>query len=99
MITYVPEREIGWRVLTNRSEWLYQLRPSSVGTSMTHTRRTPRGEGRLALWFTRAFLGGQAGHDAELEEGMNQGLRRIKAIAEALAEPAESRQLGPQTLL
>jgi len=87
VITFIPEREIGWRVLTNRSEWRYHLQPSSVGTTVTHTRRTPRGEGRFALWFTRALLGGQEDHDDELSVGMDEGLNRIKAIAEALAPP------------
>jgi hypothetical protein len=88
VIAYAPESEIGWRVLTNRSEWRYQLRPSSTGTSITQTRRTPRGEGRFALWFTGKFLGGQESHDDELEHGMSEGLRRIKAIAEAAEHPA-----------
>ena len=79
-----PGREIGWRVLTNRSEWRYELRPGPAGTAVTQTRRTPRGEGRFALWFTRAFLGGQAPHDAELAEGMARGLERIRDIVEAL---------------
>jgi hypothetical protein len=95
VITYLPDREIGWRVLTNRSEWRYQLRPGPLGTSITHTRRTPRGESRFALWFTRAFLGGQTCHDAELEHGMDQGLQRIKAIAEALDQHVESQSSSP----
>jgi hypothetical protein len=84
VISYVPDREVGWRVLTNRSEWRYELRPGPTGTSITHTRRTPQGEGRFALWFTRAFLGGQVAHDTELQQGMRQGLDRIRTIAEAL---------------
>ena len=91
VIAYVPEREIGWRVLTNRAEWRYQLQPGSVGTTVTQTRRTPRGESRFALWFTRAFLGGQEGHDAELAEGMEHGLGRIRAIAESLDHPTVRR--------
>ena len=83
-------REIGWRVLTNRSEWRYQLQPGPGGTVITQTRRTPRGEGRFALWFTRALLGGQAPHDAELAEGMVCGLERIRDLVEAL-EPREAR--------
>jgi uncharacterized protein YndB with AHSA1/START domain len=75
--------EIGWVVLTNRSEWRYRLRPSGSGTTVTETRRTPRGEGRFALWFTRRFLGGQGVHDDELEQGMADGLRRIGAVVEA----------------
>jgi hypothetical protein len=81
-----PGVEIGWVVLTNRSEWRYRLEASGTGTSVTQTRRTPRGEGRFALWFTRRFLGGQAAHDAELERGMADGLRRIGALAGAAGD-------------
>ena len=88
---YAPEREIGWRVLTNGAEWRYELRPEGAGTSVVQTRRTPRGEGRFALWFTRAFLGGQVDHDTELERGMADGLEKIRAIAEAPDLPSESR--------
>jgi hypothetical protein len=90
VITFIPEREIGWRVLTNRSEWRYRLQPGSVGTTVTQTRRTPCGEGRFALWFTRALLGGQEDHDNELLMGMEFGLGRIRAIAEALGRPANA---------
>ena len=91
---YEPEAVIGWRVLTNRAEWRYQLQPSSTGTAMTQTRATPRGVGRFAAWFTRVFLGGQASHDDELEGGMSQGLAQIKAIAEALEPSAGQGRAG-----
>ena len=87
VISCEADREIGWRVLTNRSEWRYRLAPAPGGTSVTQTRRTPRGEGRFALWFTRRFLEGQAAHDAELAVGMAHGLERIRALAEALERP------------
>lgn len=89
--TYVPGREIGWRVLTNRAEWRYELQPSPSGTTLTQTRRTPRGESRFARWFTRALLDGQEGHDAELAEGMARGLGTIKALAESLGRLADRR--------
>jgi hypothetical protein len=95
--SFAPGREIGWVVLTNRAEWRYELRPSATGTSITQTRRTPRGEGRFALWFTRVLLGGQASHDAELERGMADGLRRIQAIVEGAAGPADARSLRPSS--
>jgi uncharacterized protein YndB with AHSA1/START domain len=90
VVSCVPGREIGWRVLTNRAEWRYLVEPAGSGTRLTQTRRTPRGEGRFALWFTRRFLGGQAGHDDELERGMQDGLRTIAALAEALADQPRS---------
>jgi uncharacterized protein YndB with AHSA1/START domain len=82
---FAPGREIGWVVLTNRSEWRYELRPTATGTSITQTRRTPRGEGRFALLFTRVLLGGQARHDGELERGMRDGLQRIATLVERRA--------------
>lgn len=91
---YEPEAEIGWRVLTNRAEWRYRLQPSAAGTRMTQARATPRGVGRVAAWFTGVFLGGQAGHDDELERGMSEGLAKIKAIAEALEQPGREGRAG-----
>jgi uncharacterized protein YndB with AHSA1/START domain len=91
VVTWAPGREIGWRVLTNRAEWRYLVEPAGSGSTLTQTRRTPRGEGRFALWFTRRLLGGQAGHDAELECGMRDGLVTIAALAEAAgAQPRSS---------
>lgn len=92
--TWAPGREIGWVVLTNRSEWRYRLDPSGTGTTLTQTRRTPRGEGRFALWFTRVLLDGQAAHDAELEQGMADGLRRIAALAEGASLTPAGRARG-----
>jgi len=100
VISFVPLEEIGWVVLTNRAEWRYQLQPTATGTRIIQTRRTPRGEGRFAVLFTRMLLGGQAGHDDELEQGMNHGLQRIKVIVEALNEepagPATRAVSGPR---
>jgi uncharacterized protein YndB with AHSA1/START domain len=82
IVRVVPEREIAWKVLTNRSVWTYRLEPAAGGTRITETRETPRGIGRFARAFTRVLLGGQRAHDDELEAGMTQGLKRIKALAE-----------------
>ena len=40
------------------------------GTQIMQTRDTPRGISPFARAFTRALLGGQPGHDDELEVGM-----------------------------
>lgn len=72
-----PSRRIAWVVLTNRSEWAWEVTDTPDGTRVVQTRRTPRGESRFALWFTRRLLGGQGGHDDELERGMHAGLLRV----------------------
>jgi uncharacterized protein YndB with AHSA1/START domain len=77
-----PDQEIAWVVRTNRSRWTYQLEGTGTGVRLVETRETPKGVGSIARWFTRAFLGGEAGHDDELEHGMASGLERIKAIVE-----------------
>ncbi|SDJ22168.1 Polyketide cyclase / dehydrase and lipid transport [Frankineae bacterium MT45] len=79
-----PAAAIAWTVLTNRSRWRYELQTDANGTTVIETRRTPRGESRFALWFTRVFLEGQAVHDDELESGMAAGLGRIKRIVESV---------------
>jgi uncharacterized protein YndB with AHSA1/START domain len=77
-----PEREIAWRVLTNRAVWSYRITPIDDGCEVRQTRETPNGVSGFARWFTRVFLGGQATHDDELELGMRGGLVQIKALAE-----------------
>jgi uncharacterized protein YndB with AHSA1/START domain len=83
IITSVPGREIAWRVVTNGSVWSYRLSPGEAGTRLVETREAPDGVGRVAAWFTRAFLSGQATHDDELEAGMQTGLQRIKTVVES----------------
>jgi Polyketide cyclase / dehydrase and lipid transport len=83
IIRFEPEAEITWKVLTNRAVWSYRLEPIGAGTRIIQTRDTPRGISHFARAFTRALLGGQRTHDDELEAGMNRGLERIKAIAQA----------------
>ncbi|MGI3785646.1 MAG: SRPBCC family protein [Janthinobacterium lividum] len=80
---YEPEHEIGWTVLTNRASWSYRLEARGQGTRLTESRRTPRGEGLFAVWFTKRLLGGQDQHDDELEAGMRAGLQHIKQLVEA----------------
>ena len=80
IVRFDPEREIAWKVLTNRSVWSYHLRTIDDGTRLTETRETPRGVGGFARVFTKVLLGGQVAHDDELEAGMTAGLERIKTM-------------------
>ena len=77
-----PGTEISWRVQTNRAVWTYGLEPIEGGTRLVESREMPDGSAPFASWFARVFLGGQDGHDDELEAGMASGLARIKALAE-----------------
>jgi len=82
IVSFVPDREISWKVVTNGSVWTYRLEPTETGTRVVETRETPHGVGAVASAFTRVLLGGQRAHDDELEAGMAAGLGRIKGIVE-----------------
>jgi uncharacterized protein YndB with AHSA1/START domain len=81
--SWLPPAEVSWKVGTNGSVWTYRLRPTPTGTMLTETRTTPDGVGWVARAFTRLFLGGQCGHDDELESGMSSSLRQIQLLVES----------------
>jgi uncharacterized protein YndB with AHSA1/START domain len=86
IVRYEPGRAIGWRVFENRATWSYELEPTGGGTRLVERRSAPaNGLPQLSALFARVFLGGVAGHDAELLEGMRATLARIKAEAERAA--------------
>ncbi|HEX2904529.1 MAG TPA: SRPBCC family protein [Jatrophihabitans sp.] len=80
IVRFEPEREIAWKVLTNRAVWSYTIEARPDAAVLVQTRRTPQGESGFALAFTRLLLGGQDVHDDELEAGMLAGLRRIAEL-------------------
>ena len=78
-----PGRTVAWDVRTNGTRWIWELRPEGEGTRVVHRRPVPRRITTVSNVFARMFLGGQAGHADELEEGMAVTLGRLKAAAEA----------------
>lgn len=99
VVEYDEGHRLAWRVLTNRSVWSYTLTATDGaaggatggGTLVTQERRTPRGQGRFAAWFTRRLLDGQRAHDDELEADMAAGLATIGRLAQALTQnPTQS---------
>jgi hypothetical protein len=82
IVSFEPERELAWRVVTNGAVWTYRLEPTAEGTRIVETRETPHGMSGFARAFTEMLLGGQRVHDDELEAGMNSGLERIKHLAD-----------------
>lgn len=68
-------------MLTNRLVWTYHLEPVERGTRIIESRETPRGIGNFARAFTRVLLGGQVGHDDDLEAGMAKGLERTRDLS------------------
>lgn len=84
IVRYEPGRAIAWKVFTNRATWSYELEPTAGGGTRVIERRDlpSNGLAPISAAFTKAFLGGAASHDAELLEGMQTTLDRIKSTVE-----------------
>jgi hypothetical protein len=80
VVRWEPGRAVAWRTRESGATWVYELEPSSAGTRLTARRVLPRFTvGTTAL---APVIGGAAGHDAELAEGLRTTLERIKASVE-----------------
>jgi hypothetical protein len=76
-----PCRAVAWRTRESGATWVYELRPTAGGGTRVTSRRV------LAAWspgtaLLAPLIGGAAGHDRELAEGMATTLERIKAAIE-----------------
>jgi uncharacterized protein YndB with AHSA1/START domain len=63
--------------------WTYRFEPDGAGTVVTESRAPFKDRPMVAKVFTKLLLGGEAGHEGELRDGMRATLDRVKAIAEA----------------
>ncbi|MGW0159515.1 SRPBCC family protein [Mycobacterium sp. NPDC003323] len=77
-----PERKLAFRVDLNGTEWSYELEPIEGGTRVIESRRAPNGVKKVSTVLVNAMMGGVPSFEAELVDGMNESLRRIKAAAE-----------------
>jgi uncharacterized protein YndB with AHSA1/START domain len=75
-----PGRAVAWRTRESGATWTYEIEPADAGTRLTGRRDLPaytRGTSLLG-----PVIGGAAGHDRELAEGIRTTLERIKAALE-----------------
>lgn len=82
VVAFEPERLYAFRVKDNFSIWSFVLEPTEAGTRVIHRRETPDGVSGISAKLTDRFMGGQAAFTAELQRGLGQTLRRLKAEAE-----------------
>lgn len=82
VVSFEPERHYAFRVKDNFSIWSFTLEPTENGTRIIHRRETPDGVSGMSAKLTDRFMGGQAVFTAELQRGLGQTLRRLKAEAE-----------------
>ncbi len=76
-----PGRAVAWRTRESGATWTYELEPTAAGTRLTGRRDLPAFT--LGTTVLGPVIGGAAGHDEELADGIRTTLGRIKLAVEA----------------
>jgi hypothetical protein len=83
VVEAVPGQVFSFETKQSGMRWTYRFEPDGSGTLVTEERAEWRARPLLARFFTAVALGGGAGHEEELRQGMLETLGRLKAVAEA----------------
>jgi uncharacterized protein YndB with AHSA1/START domain len=81
VVRWEPGRAVAWKTRESGATWVYELEGTPAGTRVTGRRVLPKftvGTSLLA-----PAIGGAAGHDRELADGIRTTLERIKVTVEA----------------
>ncbi|MFI1917945.1 SRPBCC family protein [Nocardia sp. NPDC020380] len=80
---FEPGHAIAFRTLSNDSVWHFEITPTATGSTVVHRRTVPpHGTKWISYTIVDHWLGGEETFDIEMEEGLNNTLRRIKAALE-----------------
>ena len=88
VVRYEQNAEIAFKIKENQTTWYYRLEKSGAdgaGTKLTAGRDAERGTLKLSSILVDKVLGGQEDFTAELKQGLEQTLAKIKAEAEGKA--------------
>ena len=81
LVRLEPGRAVAWHTRESGATWTYELEPLPTGTRLTG-RRDLAGF-TLGTTLLAPVIGGAAGHDRELADGIRQTLLRIKSAVES----------------
>ncbi len=80
---YEPGRLIGFRIVDNRSHWVFELEPlDGARTRLIQRRDVSRGLTSISTRLIDRFMGGEAQFEKDLLCGMRQTLAGIKHATE-----------------
>lgn len=88
VVRFEPLQAVAWKVRESGATWTYELEPSVAGTRLTG--RRDLAEFTAATRLFAPVIGGAAGHDEELAEGIRSTLERIRASVEPTAPATRS---------
>ena len=78
VVRYEPNKEIAYRIKENGSVWSFTITPSDNGVKLTERREAPNNTSKVSQVLINVAMGGEKPFDAELVDGMNQTLTKIK---------------------
>jgi uncharacterized protein YndB with AHSA1/START domain len=81
VVRWEPGQAVAWKTRESGATWAYELEPTATGTSVTGRRVLPKFT--LGTSLLGPVIGGAAGHDVELAEGIRTTLERIRESVEA----------------
>jgi uncharacterized protein YndB with AHSA1/START domain len=76
-----PGRAVAWKTRESGATWTYEIEPSGTGTRLTARRDLPAFT--LGTTVLGPIIGGAAGHDRELAEGLASTLDRMRTAVES----------------
>jgi uncharacterized protein YndB with AHSA1/START domain len=79
VIRFEENKEIAYRITENGSIWSFTITPSENGVKLTERREAPNNTKKVSQVLINVAMGGEKPFDAELVDGMNQTLGKIKA--------------------
>ncbi len=85
VVRWEPGRAVAWKTRESGATWVYELEPTATGTSVTGRRVLPKYTFGTSL--LGPVLGGAAGHDAELADGIRTTLERMRSTVEQSGTP------------
>jgi uncharacterized protein YndB with AHSA1/START domain len=80
VVRWEPGRAVAWKTRESGATWVYELEPTTNGTNLTGRRVLPTFT--LGTSLLGPVIGGAAGHDVELADGIRTTLERIRAAVE-----------------
>lgn len=79
VVRFEENKEIAYRITENGSIWSFTITPSENGVKLTERREAPNNTKKVSQVLINVAMGGEKPFDAELVDGMNQTLGKIKA--------------------
>lgn len=80
VVRWEPGRAVAWKTRESGATWIYELEPTATGTTVTGRRVLAKFT--LGTALLGPVLGGAAGHDVELANGIRTTLERIRSTVE-----------------